>query len=270
MIKPKVLFVLRQGLAKLDNELIEITMATTKNKLKTLLLQIRQNPKTRREEHESFCEYAAIDQKQLDILNVFDHPNFSPSEVRGYDALFVGGASEASVLQPEKYPFLDNCIELLKYCLNQNIPVFASCFGFQLAILALGGEILHESKNFEMGTIPIQTTKEAKTDPLFQNIPSSFYAVSVHREFAKASPENCVDLCFTDSCLHAFRVNNKPFWAFQFHPEVDKPTLVQRLTIFSEHYTENSEQLKLVLSQATETPHANLLVKNFIDYVLKI
>ena len=54
----------------------------------------------------------------------------------GYDALLVGGASEASVLEPENYPSVPHCINLLRHCIDVDFPVFASCFGFQLAVLA--------------------------------------------------------------------------------------------------------------------------------------
>ena len=113
------------------------------DQLKILLLQIRDSAQVRQEEHQSFAEYCGVTLDQIDILNVFDTPEFSLTVVDGYDALFVGGASEANVLKPELYPFVEQCQQLLRHCAENGKPVFASCFGFQLAVLALGGEILH-------------------------------------------------------------------------------------------------------------------------------
>ena len=58
--------------------------------LKILLLQIRDDANVRKEELESFAKYSELDLAQIDVLN-------------GYHALYVGGASEANVLEPQKY-----------------------------------------------------------------------------------------------------------------------------------------------------------------------
>ena len=75
-------------------------------------------------------------------------------------------------------------------------------------------------------------------------------------------------LAYTDACCHAFRVTQSPFWAFQFHPEVDRATLVERLTVFKETYTDGDDHLQRVLDAAHETPESNRLVTKFVDRVL--
>lgn len=239
----------------------------THNSFKVLLLQIRADKRVMVEELEKFVLYSGLSSEQIDVHNVFQEPNFNPQIIDKYNALFVGGASEANVLQPEKYPFVNSSIQLLQYCIQKNKPVFASCFGFQLAILALEGEILHDEIGFEMGTIPIQLTEAAKNDPLFKNVESGFYAVSVHQQKAVDLPAGCELLAFTDFCLHSFRVAGKPFWAFQFHPEVDRQTLVDRLTIYKKRYTAGDDHLDQVLRAAVETPESNHLVQKFVEWV---
>lgn len=235
---------------------------------KILLLQIRDQPAVRREEFESFVAYSGLRAEQIDVLNVFDTPHFEPLVIAAYDALFVGGASEASVLEPENYPFVDSCIRLLQHCMDIDLPVFASCFGFQLAVLALGGTIIRDRKDFEMGTPPITLTAEAAIDPVFASTPNGFRAVSVHKERAVELPTNADLLAYTDACIHAFRVRDRRFWAFQFHPEVDRATLVKRLTIFKANYTDGDDHLDEVLGNAAETPESNALVRSFVDNVL--
>lgn len=234
-------------------------------KLRTLLFQIRDEPSIRREEHESFVRYSGLAHDQIDILNVFDTPKFSPAVLQGYDALFIGGTSEASVLQPQTYSFVEDGKVLLNYCIEENIPVFASCFGFQMAVQAMGGEIIKDGTEFEMGTIPIDLTEAASQDPLFKDVPDGFLAVSVHQEKALTLPPQCQLLAKTNECAHAFRVFGKPFWAFQFHPEVDRSTLVTRLTFFRDRYTENKDHLTDIISTARETPESNKLVRKFVQ-----
>ena len=142
--------------------------------IKILLLQIRDDHKVRREELESFAKYSQLKIEQIDVLNVFDTPHFKSDVLNGYDALYVGGASEANVLEPEKYAFIKDCIELIKFAGEIGLPTFASCFGFQLAILAFGGEVLSKDKDYEMGSIPIKLTNLAEIDLFLRELKMNF------------------------------------------------------------------------------------------------
>ena len=243
-------------------------MSPSVSHLRILLLQIRQNPKVRKEEHGSFARYSGLDASQIHILNVFDTPRFDTDVVAGYDALFVGGASEASVLEPDTNPFLESGERLMRYCAERDVPVFASCFGFQLASVAFGREIIRDEKDFERGSIPIRLTAQAAADPLFQDTPNPFLAVSVHKERALKAPDAFETLAYTDLCCHAFRIPAKPFWAFQFHPELDREILIERLTIYKDEYTENDAQLGRILASVQETPESNSLIRKFVERVL--
>lgn len=243
-------------------------MGKSRQNLKVLLLQIREGGQVREEEHASFAAYSGLEPQQIEVLNVFDTPEFQETVADDYDALFVGGASEANVLKTDEFPFVDNCKALLGHCAETSKPVFASCFGFQLAVLALGGEILHKDDDFEMGTLPILLTDHSLDDPLFRDVPNGFAAVSVHRQYAADLPSSCEVIAYTSQCIHVLRVKGKPFWAFQFHPEVDKRTLVERLTHYKAHYTDGDGHLDRVLNSAVETPDSNQLVAKFVDRVL--
>jgi GMP synthase (glutamine-hydrolysing) len=238
------------------------------NHKKVLLLSIRREQETLLEEYHSFARYSGLDPEQIDLINAFQTPDFEANSAEQYSGLFIGGASEASVLEPDLYPFVINGQALIRNCIDNDIPVFASCFGFQLAVLALGGEIIRDKINFEMGTVPIALTPDSVSDPLLRDTPSGFLAVSVHQEKALELPPGCEQLAETDDCIHAFRVTGKPFWAFQFHPEVDRSTLVSRLTVFKDRYTDDDDHLDKIISSAQETPESNLLVKKFVDRIL--
>jgi GMP synthase (glutamine-hydrolysing) len=238
------------------------------DRLKLLLLQARREPRVRAEEHASFVRYTGLNAERVDALNVFDRPAFDASVIDGYDALLVGGASEASVLEPERYAFLEPSKALLLGCLERRIPVFASCFGFQLSVLALGGEVVRDEAGYEMGTIEIRLTAAARRDPLYRDTPDGFRAVAVHRERSPAAPPRCTELAYTARCCHSFKVDGYPFWAFQFHPEVDRAILIERLTIYQRHYTRDAGHLRDVLDSAVDTPESNTLLRKFVERVL--
>lgn len=241
-----------------------------RSQLKILLLQIRDDQAVRKEEHQSFARFSELSLNQIEILNVFDTPSFSFSIADKYDAVYVGGASEASVLEPEKYPFVPQLISFLEYLIEIKKPVFASCFGFQLGVLALDGTITHHPKDFEMGTYQISLTDKAKDDVLLKHIPNNFWAISVHQEKASEVPLTCDLLGYTKDSTHIFKVKNAPFWAFQFHPEVDKDVLISRLRIYQEKYTDNGDHLEEVINSVVDTPESNRLPKIFIDEVLLV
>jgi len=127
---------------------------------------------------------------------------------------------------------------------------------------------MRDEKDFEMGVIPISLTAEAKKDPLFRDTPNPFSAIAVHRERTLKAPGGCEVLAYTDLCVHSFRLKEKPFWTFQFHPEVDKATLIERLTIYKDKYTENDEHLEEILANVRETPESNNIIKKFVDRIL--
>jgi len=243
-------------------------MPRCRDRLRILLLQIRDEAQTRREELDSFARFSGLHPEQFGILNLFDTPAFDPSRVLDFDALYVGGSSEASVLEPERYPFVGPAQALLRFCIARGVPVFASCFGHQLAVMALGGRILRDARDFEMGTLPITLTEAAQQDPVYRGTPDPFMAVSVHRERATELPPGCELLAWSPACIHSFRVTGAPFWTTQFHPEVDKQVLIDRLTLFRAKYTDGDGHLQRVLERAVETPDSNNLLRNFVDRVL--
>ena len=116
--------------------------------------------------------------------------------------------------------------------------------------------------------MPIRLTEAARRDPIFAGVPDNFMAVSVHQEKTTELPAGCELLAYTDQCIHSFRVKDKPFWTFQFHPEVDRPTIVERLTIYKDRYTKNDEHLEEVLAATVDTPESNALMGSFVDRVL--
>ncbi|RZW15120.1 MAG: type 1 glutamine amidotransferase [Desulfobulbaceae bacterium] len=245
-----------------------VSQKKSQDTLSTLLLQVRDSPIVRREEHESFCDYSGLSQEQVHVLNVFDTTDFTPDVIDNYDALFIGGASEASVSDPTSFPFHPS-IALIHHCLERDIPVFASCFGFQLGVVALGGELKKDTVNFEMGTVPMQLTPAAKDDPLFCDVPDGFHAISVHQESAIELPESCELLARTPLCCHAYRVKGKPFWGFQFHPELDVPRLTERLGVYKESYTDSEEHFQEIIAGLHGVAESHLLLKKFVERVLR-
>lgn len=56
-------------------------MTKRREELKVLLLQIREEPRVRQEELESFARYSALNIEQITVHSVFDQPSFVTSLV---------------------------------------------------------------------------------------------------------------------------------------------------------------------------------------------
>ncbi len=236
------------------------------DQLKALLIQIREDFGIKKEELESFSKHSGLGKQQIHSFDVFQTPHFTDDITSNYDLVFIGGASDASVLEPERYPFVTSLIETLRGCAEKKIPTFASCFGFQAAILALGGNIIHQAEDFEMGTYPINIKKDESA--LFEGISNNFQAISVHKEKAIDVPENCTVLGRTENCIHIFQYKDHPFFGFQFHPELDRPTLVKRLQFYQKKYTADSAHFEMIIKSLSETPDSNKLLSNFIKNIV--
>lgn len=239
--------------------------------LKILLIQLRKDEATQEEELNAFAKFGKLDSNQITLLNVFETPVLKPEVADQYDAVFVGGSSDEgdALLQKEKPNFVKSICELLKYTRDNDIPTFASCLGFQVSAVAMGGEFIEDKENMEMGTVEIHLTEEGKKDLLLHDSPEFFMAVSGHSKRVKTLPDGFINLARSELCpIHAFKIPNKPFYAFQFHPEVDAPTLCERITRYKERYLDSEEHLNEIISTCKPTPDANKLVEKFIDRIV--
>lgn len=240
-----------------------------RDSLRILLLQARHDIPTQQEELAEFVRYSGLRPEQFTVLNGCDQAEFAPTVIQGHQGLFIGGSSDASVLKPDLYPFVAPAQALILHCLEHCIPVFASCFGFQLAVEALGGKVILDRQNMEMGTYPIYLTPQAQADPLCQTFPTEFLAISGHQERAALLPPQAIHLAYSQRCpYHGFTLPGQPFYAFQFHPEVNRADLIARISRYCDRYFEQPESLEDLANSTQDTPIANQLIAAFVDTIL--
>jgi GMP synthase (glutamine-hydrolysing) len=242
----------------------------SRDELKILLLQIREDEETMLEEYYSFVQFSGLKSEQIDKLNVFTNRHFEPHVIDGYDALFIGGSSDATVRDEDENDFVPACKSLIRYCYVKNIPVFASCFGFQLAMKEMGSEIIIDKENMEIGIHEVTLTDMGQKDKLLSGYPSTFFVVSGHKERAKTIPSGTELLAKSDKCpYHLVKFKGKPFYCSQFHPEVDRTVLISRITRYQDKYLDDANELQKIIDEAThDTPYSNDLLKHFISRIV--
>lgn len=245
-------------------------MKKNKNDLKILLLQIRHDEITKTEEFDEFVRFSLLEPNQFQTFNVFEHSHIPENILNHVDSLFIGGSSDASVLKPGKYPFVNDCKALIRKAYDINLPVLASCFGFQLAAEEFGGKVILDETNTEIGLYPIFLSDAYRQDPLLFDYPKKFWVVSGHKERAETIPPTALHIGSTELCPHhIFSFSDKPFYAFQFHPEVDTQDLINRITRYKNRYLGDDEALDKIIKNAIHpTIESNQIIQHFIERII--
>ena len=244
-------------------------MKKNKKDLKILLLQIRHDIETCQEEYLEFVEHSGLTEQNLFVLNPCKQTEFNPNIIDDYDALFVGGSSDATVMKPEDYPFVDSSKKLVRYTYEKSIPVFASCFGFQSLVRALGGELVYDPASTEVGTFELELTEQGKIDPLLGKLPARFDAQMGHKDRAASLADGVVHLASSRLCtFQALRIPGKPIWATQFHPELDRQTNLDRYRQYLANYGPRSAAEQAAAEAGfRESPDSSGLLTDFLDLV---
>jgi GMP synthase (glutamine-hydrolysing) len=135
----------------------------------------------------------------------------------------------------------------------------------------LGGSVIVDKANMEIGTYPMSLTEAASDDILFHDVANGFWAVCGHKERALSIPQEAILLASSELCpYHAFKIADRPFYGFQFHPELDAKDLAARITRYHNRYLDDSEVLANILENLQETTMANQLIKKFVDRILLV
>jgi GMP synthase (glutamine-hydrolysing) len=228
-----------------------------------LLLQARRpEDPTAAHEHACFAESLNVSLGDIQVHNLLSGP---PSqESMENRLLLVGGSGEFSVL--DKHPFVRTFLQFLdQEVLQRKRPTFASCFGFQGLVIAGGGTVIHDSPNTEVGTFKITLTNAGCKDPLLGALAPSFNAQEGHKDRADQLPAGITNLAYSERApFQAFRVDDAPIVATQFHPELSRAANTKRYLWYHERYGQANVHEDDVLSTMEETPKATALLRRWV------
>ena len=242
-----------------------------RNLAKILLLQARgPGDPAKAEEVRSFAAHCGVETSQITPWDLLEGPP-SMAEIHMHDTLMVGGAGEYYVSKGD-LPYFPQLLERLRDVVDAGFPTFASCFGFQCLVVALGGEIVHDAENMEVGTYEVTLTDEGAEDELFGTLPRTFPAQLGRKDRAADRWDGVLGLARSRSCpVQALRIPGKPVWASQFHPELDRESNQGRFERYVEGYAAlmSPEELEATLESFRDSPEANDLLRRFLELVLE-
>jgi GMP synthase (glutamine-hydrolysing) len=201
-----------------------------------LLLQSR-DPGDAMRAHEVACFARALGEGPggIRVLDVLERAP-TADDVQAARGVLMGGSGDYSCLDP--HPWIARFRDALRdVVVPSGVPTFASCFGFQVLTLALGGEMVRDPEHREVGTVDVDRLPAADGDPLFSDLPPRFAAQAGHNDRATRAPAGTDVLASSPLCpVNAFRVRGRPVWATQFHPELDAPDVGVRYLAYLAKY----------------------------------
>ena len=120
-------------------------------------------------------------------------------------------------------------IEMAKVAYGSGVPIFGSCWGLQILVLALGGTARLNPKGREIGIArDITLNKVGETHPMFAGKGKCFDTFAVHMDEVETLPPNATLLASNAmSQVQALTIEkgSNSFWGVQYHPEFDFHTM---------------------------------------------
>ena len=233
------------------------------------LLQAREaDEPTRAEEHAAFADKLGI---EVEAIESFDLLTEAPSFHRvtdGVDAVLVGGSGRFGI--NDDTPWMPAFIEVLGELAAHDFPTFASCFGFQGLVVALGTDVVNDPSRSEVGTYEVYTRPEGHADPVFRILPPSFDAQMGHKDSATDLPAGATHLVSSPRCPYQAIRLGRSVYATQFHPELSRADNRHRFTRYMVEYSEvfGPEKAQEMLDAFRPSPEAEQLLPAFARVVL--
>lgn len=184
-----------------------------------------------------------------------------------YAGIFLLGGTP-QVDQLEEYPWLVEEKQAIAEMLDVGTPIFGICLGGQLLSEALGGEV-GSTGVANAGWLPVKMHADADHDVIFSGLGPVVETVVWHK-YGFTLPPASTALASTPTSLQAFKVNDRPVWGVQFHPEAAPETLEawmdKRVARGAMNAAERDEQTaRGVRLRATQLEFARHLCGRFID-----
>jgi GMP synthase (glutamine-hydrolysing) len=202
----------------------------------------------------------------LDQIDVFDLLSAAPSRERlqQADMILLGGSGHYSAAGTGEW--LERALDAMRELHALSKPTFASCWGFQAMARAMGGTCINDLPNSEVGTIELQLTNAGRADPIFGTLPPTFTAQAGHEDHVVKLPDDAILLASSARVPEqAFRFAGRPIYCTQFHPELDRNAMMERVIAYPEYIARIARiPFDDFVENLRESLEANSLLRRFV------
>jgi GMP synthase-like glutamine amidotransferase len=155
-----------------------------------------------------------------------------PQHIGDFDGLVVMGGP-MSATNDAGFASRRQEIGLLAQAVECRIPTLGICLGAQLLAAAVGGQVIAAPDKPEIGWGPVRLTPEARSDPLFRDLPAELTVLHWHGDTYELPPRAVQLASSTAYEQQAFRIGDRA-WGLQFHLEVDQVAVEAFLATFGD------------------------------------
>ncbi|RLE28739.1 MAG: type 1 glutamine amidotransferase [Acidobacteria bacterium] len=238
-------------------------MTTSRDHLRLVLVQIRDHRESLMQERSAFIERCLVNVDQFDFINIVEHPQLRWQDVESAHAVLIGGAGGYSVIGD--HPFSPYLRDVVSRLIDEDRPVFGSCWGHQFMARAMGGEVIVDRENSEVGSFEISLTEKGSNDPLLETLPPSFFVQLGHNDRVSRLPEGWVELAASEKCPNQIiRLEGKPVYGTQFHSEMNEDRLRERLQVYLQEYVPDPEGFEELMARLRPSPQADCILDRFL------
>ncbi|MCV7320604.1 type 1 glutamine amidotransferase [Mycolicibacterium confluentis] len=178
-----------------------------------------------------------------------------------YAAMVVMGGSP-QVDEEDKHPWLVTEKAAIREAVDNGTPYLGVCFGAQLLADVAGG-VVRPATVPRHGWGDVVRCGGADGDPVFGGLPTVFRTV-VWQHYEIECPPNATQMARSATALHGFRIDGKPAWGTQFHPEAGPVEIRSWIDSLNSVDEITSDAAELVLAEAEVYHRQQLLLSDTI------
>ncbi len=199
------------------------------------------------------------------IVRPYKGESFIPE---GYRAIIISGG-QPNISEIENYSFLKDVITSTRIAVDNNIPILGICLGHQVLAAAIGGKV-GKAANPEVGITKIKHNNTS----IFEGLPNPIHAFQYHFDEVLSLPSGTEILASNSSSkIQAFKVDTKPCFGVQFHPEINKAKAEEILSNRREVLQSKGFDVDKLLSECKseyEEAVARKVIINYLNIVTSI
>jgi len=212
-----------------------------------------------------FIKKVGLSPKEFLVTKPYLGESVPPKAAEKFAGIIITG-SQSHITEQEKWmeKLILHIKKIAQRCSEVGTPLLGVCFGHHLLAESLGGKVDFHPQGWEAGTVPINLTKAAAEDPLFQKLPSQFKVHAFHIQTVHKLPPSAVLLAQNDHDPHqAYRVN-KNIWGTQFHPEFSAAIMKKCIDIQAEELRIKGKDPEQIKAKIQESRWGENLLKSFV------
>ena len=175
----------------------------------------------------------------------------------------------SSAMVSHRLPWSECTAAWLAGAVDAGTPVLGICYGHQLLAHALGGRVGPNPHGREIGTITASAVPGAASDPLVGVLSATFDVQATHLESVLSLPARATTLAESAKDPHfAFRVDGRPAWGVQFHPEFSADVMREYLAARRAVLASEGRDVDALVRATRDTPAGSALLRRFAEIVL--